>query len=202
MFTVQRRYGREEWDLRQFVQPSTPGVARLAAQLPADRPGFVGGAWAWVLRNIAYPPGPPETSDRHYREAFTGPLKTDVTYDYWSFPAETLALGVGDCEDASILLCSILRHRLGPGEVCVTVGEFAGYGHAWVTVGGLILEAIPPLEGEPRKALREAPPYAPILRFNDRLVRTVTGRLPRPPSVRKFPLLRAFHGLALTGRTR
>lgn len=58
----------------------------------------------------------------------------DITeYGYpevWAMPDETLKRGVGDCEDLSFLLCSLL-HALGvPARV--VFGEWRGTGHAWV----------------------------------------------------------------------
>lgn len=175
MFTVKRRFGNELWDIRQFVQPMTPGVLAITARFPADKQKFIEAAWAWVVNNIKYPPGPPEENDRHYREAYLPPaLSREITYDYWNFPAETLALKVGDCEDASILLCSLLRNRLSAEEVFVTVGEFSGLGHAWVTVNGLVLETTPVPEAPAvYRALPEARPYVPLLRFNDQIVHAV-----------------------------
>lgn len=53
--------------------------------------------------------------------------------DYWQLPRETLSLGTGDCEDFSILLCSLYR-EIGWNEnkVYVVVGEKDGMYHAWV----------------------------------------------------------------------
>lgn len=173
MLGVRKRFGEEEWDIRQFVQPSAPAVVRIASSLPADR--FVEAAWEWVLNNIKYPPGPLDVADRHYREAFVRPgtnrpLISETAYDFWSFPAETVACGYGDCEDASFVLASILRNRLPETEVFVTVGQFGGMGHAWVTVRDLVLETTP-LPGVKRyTASPERHPYIPLLRFNDRLV--------------------------------
>jgi len=43
--------------------------------------------------------------------------------DYWQTPEETLSLHTGDCEDFSILLCSILRaYSIGPERVYVALG--------------------------------------------------------------------------------
>ena len=53
--------------------------------------------------------------------------------DYWQLPRETLSLRTGDCEDFSILLCSLYR-QIGWNEnkVYVVVGEKDGIYHAWV----------------------------------------------------------------------
>ena len=53
--------------------------------------------------------------------------------EYWQLSAETLSLGTGDCEDFSILLCSLYR-AIGwdENEVYVVVGENDGRYHAWV----------------------------------------------------------------------
>lgn len=50
--------------------------------------------------------------------------------EVWAMPDETLKRGLGDCEDTSFLLCSLL-HSLGiPARV--VFGEWKGEGHAWV----------------------------------------------------------------------
>lgn len=168
-YVVRKRLPGEEWDVRQFVTPNAPGVARVEAQLPAGEREFVAAAWRWVAENIRYPEGPPDVEDEHYFAAFRGRTRRRYrVYDYWSFPAETLATGVGDCEDASFLLASILRRRLPDTRVFVTVGLFDNYGHAWVTVDGLVLETTPGLPSY--VAAREQFPYAAFFRFNDTVV--------------------------------
>lgn len=200
MYPIRKRYGEEEWDIRQFVQPMTPGVVRLASSLPQDR--FVEAAWEWVVNNIKYPYGNVEIADRHYQEAFLGPtFRRAITFDYWSFPAETLATGVGDCEDASNLLVSILRHRLTPQEVFVTVGHFDGMGHAWVTIGRnlLVLEATPPNFPTKYVAAPEAPPYNAILRYNDVMVigdsKVLIGWRAGPPGIKSAAIARHYSRL-------
>lgn len=71
----------------------------------------------WVSKNVEY------TSDN----------VTHGVAEYWQFPNETLTLGTGDCEDYSILLCSLLRaNGWDPEEVYVVVGVKNGMYHAWV----------------------------------------------------------------------
>jgi hypothetical protein len=197
--TVRKRFGKEEWDVRQFVQPDTPGVVAIArsfSSLPKDK--FIEAAWGWVVNNIKYPPGNLETADRHYLEAFTGKARRRyVTFDYWSFPAETLTTGYGDCEDVSFLLASILRSRLSEDEVFVTIGTFRDFGHAWVTLGdGLVLEATSTPEA-PRKyvAVKEAgSPYRPMLRFNDKKVTPLAQGFWVKGSRRKLSVIKTYFG--------
>jgi hypothetical protein len=55
--------------------------------------------------------------------------------DYWQFPNETMQLRTGDCEDFSLLLCSLLRaDGWSPDSVYVIVGEQNNQYHAWVKV--------------------------------------------------------------------
>jgi predicted transglutaminase-like cysteine proteinase len=54
--------------------------------------------------------------------------------DYWQTPDETLRLRTGDCEDFSILLCSLLRaYGFDAEQVFVALGDDGqGEGHAFV----------------------------------------------------------------------
>jgi hypothetical protein len=54
--------------------------------------------------------------------------------DYWQTPEETLLYRTGDCEDSSILLCSLLRASgIGAQQVFVALGDDGqGEGHAFV----------------------------------------------------------------------
>jgi|GEM_PF-2112392 hypothetical protein len=168
-YVVKKRLPGEEWDIRQFVTPNVPGVARIETQLPAGEREFVATAWWWVTKYIQYPEGSPDVEDEHYFRAFRGRTRRAYrVYDYWSFPAETLVTRIGDCEDASFLLASILRRRLPDTRVFVTIGLFDNYGHAWVTVDGLVLETTPGLPSY--KAIPEQLPYVPFFRFNDTVV--------------------------------
>ena len=53
--------------------------------------------------------------------------------DFWQFSNETIQLETGDCEDFSILLCSLLRSNgWETDSVYVIVGEQNNQYHAWV----------------------------------------------------------------------
>ena len=53
--------------------------------------------------------------------------------DFWQFSNETIQLETGDCEDFSILLCSLLRSNgWETDSVYVVVGEQNNQYHAWV----------------------------------------------------------------------
>ncbi|MBA7690462.1 hypothetical protein ES703_98989 [subsurface metagenome] len=57
--------------------------------------------------------------------------------EFFQIPSETLASKSGDCEDTSILLCSLLKNL---PNAHVALGSFQGYGHAWCQLNGDILE--------------------------------------------------------------
>lgn len=112
-YLVSVRYGR--WhNMRDFVQPDNPDVVAIYSQIGPD-------AWNcldWVCRNISY--------------------RRDVG-ELWQFPSETICRGVGDCEDSSILICSLLRNF---ADAYVVLGAYQGLGHSWVISGrGETLEA-------------------------------------------------------------
>ncbi len=53
--------------------------------------------------------------------------------EYWQFPNETLMLGTGDCEDFSILLCSLLRaDGWDEQEAYVVIGAKDRQYHGWL----------------------------------------------------------------------
>ena len=55
--------------------------------------------------------------------------------DYWQFGKETVALRTGDCEDFSILLCSLLRAAgYSADDVYVVIGKNPNGYHAWVKI--------------------------------------------------------------------
>jgi hypothetical protein len=102
-----------EWhELREFINPLDPGVQRIYHQVGPD-------AWAlldWVCKAIEY----------RFDDG-----------EWWGFPGETLYQKKGDCDDSSILTCSLLRNFT---DCYVAVGSYRGFGHAWCQTDGYILE--------------------------------------------------------------
>jgi len=111
-YLVNVRYG--QWhDLRDFIQPSNPDVLAVYYGIGPD-------SWAlydFVCRNIDY--------------------RRDIG-EFWQTPSETLVSEMGDCEDTSILLTSLLRY-VGI-DAHTAIGEYLGYGHAWTAQNGFIYE--------------------------------------------------------------
>ena len=102
-----------QWNyLQDFVQPDNPDVLAISSQYPDY--------WAlydFVCRNVDY--------------------RRDIG-EFWQVPSETLVSKMGDCEDTSILLTSLLR-CVGI-DAHTAIGEYLGYGHAWTTQNGFIYE--------------------------------------------------------------
>jgi len=77
--------------------------------------------WEYVIKNIEYCP------DR----------KSQLKLDFWQFPAETIALKKGDCEDSSFLLASLMiSSGISPFCVRVIFGQLhkkigSCIGHTW-----------------------------------------------------------------------
>ncbi len=81
---------------------------------------------------------------------YTNDAETHQTSEYWQLPKETLTMRTGDCEDLSILLCSLLRaDGWTPDDVYVVIGEKNGELHAWVklNVDAIGWQNIEPQEG-------------------------------------------------------
>lgn len=110
-YLINVRYG-DLHDPRDFVTPYDPSVQAIYWQVGPD-------AWAlydWVCRSFDYLP--------------------DIG-EWWRYPRETIRVRGGDCEDTSILLCSLLKNFNGG---YVVLGGYQGYGHSWVDLEGQILE--------------------------------------------------------------
>ena len=159
MHLVHVRFFDEVYRPEDFIQVNHPDVRDLAARL-----GTVENAYAWVAENVEYPPGG-SYADKHHIDCFgrggifNRPVFSQTVYEYWQFPSELLARGyytgrfMGDCEDTSILLCSLAR--TAGYNVHVGIGEMRGIGHAWCIYNGQILEttlsraAAPRAPGDP-----------------------------------------------------
>lgn len=179
-FPVQVRYPGEEIDIRELVQPESYPVKMALSKVynpSSTTEQNIMNCWDFVCKGIDYPP----SGDWHRREAFpTGglfsrSLVSQSTPDFWSFPYETLSLGIGDCEDSSILLCSMLRTFITPSDVFVTIGYYGrpdpSLGHAWVTVYRMgqkyVLETTLSESLVSISQVVETSPYLPYHRFND-----------------------------------
>lgn len=58
-------------------------------------------------------------------------------FDFWQLPRETIEWGKGDCEDVSILLCTMMRIAGVPAsDIRIVLGRIyfdgSGVGHAWI----------------------------------------------------------------------
>jgi len=156
---VSFRFG-DRWDIRRFIDPDNPDVKDVAqrfAHLPKEQ--RVIELWRFVTEDIRYPftlAG--VADDLHRLHAF--PLKnypivgqlfriSRDQVDFFQLPSETLAWGIGDCEDTSILLTSLLRsgNLCSPEEVFAALGFVGENGHVWVEYKGRMMETT--LDGLP-----------------------------------------------------
>ncbi len=135
-YLVAVRYPGQWYELRDFVQPDNPDVLATYSQIGPD----VWGCLDFVCRNIDY--------------------RRDIG-EHWQFPSETLG-GMGDCEDTSILLASLLNNFT---NAYVVLGEYGGYGHAWCRcqLDGQVLESTY-TEARP---VPDPGNYEPLVLFNN-----------------------------------
>ena len=187
-YLVQVRFFGERRDIREFIQPRSAPVLDVAEGLPADKDQAVREVWKYIERNIMYPPVQPY--DYRYQEAFLKQaegvkvfeppvaLISETRYDFWQMPAETLAEGIGDCEDMTFVGVSVLRNRLSADEVFANIGLWEGYGHAWITVLNNGQARVVEPTRAPQWPLRlEYPDYVPYVRFNDVSFREIRSGL-------------------------
>ena len=134
-YLVSVRYPGQLNDIREFVQPSNPDVLAIYSEYGPDYWSL----YDFVCRNIDY--------------------RRDIG-EFWQTPSETLQ-GHGDCEDTSLLLCSLLQNAAH-----VALGSYQGYGHAWCQVGGQILETT----YTQARPVPDPQDYCPYLYFNQQEV--------------------------------
>jgi hypothetical protein len=110
-----------------YITPEESSVVRLKNQIINDK-FFLTPNWMairdWVADNVEY----------RYDSAVYG------EDEHWQLPKETIQKRTGDCEDFSILLCSLLRaDGWEVDSVYVMMGEQNGSHHAWVQIiwGGI-----------------------------------------------------------------
>lgn len=104
-----------------FITPADPSVINLKNEILQDQLTLLTPDWMalrdWVGNKIQYV----SDSEVHGEREF------------WQFSNETIFLETGDCEDFSILLCSLLRSNgWATDSVYVVVGERNNMYHAWV----------------------------------------------------------------------
>jgi hypothetical protein len=105
-----------------YITPQEQNLVNLKNQIINDKfiltPNWMS-LRDWVGNNIQY----------RYDSASHG------QDDYWQLPKETMSLRTGDCEDFSIMLCSLLRaDGWSSNNAYVVVGEKDGSYHAWVRI--------------------------------------------------------------------
>jgi len=134
-YLVSVRYPGQRHDLREFIQPDNPDVLAVYHQYGPD-------PWPlydFVCRNIDY--------RRDWGE-------------FWQTPSETLASKRGDCEDTSLLLCSLLQNAH------VALGSYRGYGHAWCEHRGQMMETT----FTSARPVPDPEDYCPYVLFSDQEV--------------------------------
>jgi transglutaminase-like putative cysteine protease len=119
---VPRTFSDDPERVKLFVTPREPSVVALKNEVLKDAALKLKDWIAlrnWVGDNIQY----------RYDEDVYG------VREYWQFGKETISLKTGDCEDFSILLCSLLRAAgYSADDVYVVIGKNAEGYHAWVKI--------------------------------------------------------------------
>jgi hypothetical protein len=190
----------------ELVRPESAQVFELANGLAVpvgqDRTFAL---WDWVCRNIKYPlTSYGQPTDLHTLQAFEQydmpffGIKYQVnksTYDFWQYPAETLAWRIGDCDCEAILLASLLLNVRQ--DVAVVIGTYKGYGHAWVEAGNKILEAT--LTKAPVDGLKDISGYSAQWKFNNTAVYGNPTFSMKYGEKNKLAMLQIQHNCAVKG---
>ena len=173
-YIIQKRFGEEWHDLREWLTPEAAKVVEYASKLyDADRDRFILNCWSWLSFSYAY-----ACSDYYMMKAVICSRSVWGTYrqyDFWEFPSELIARyeegqkwkkrAACDCDGGSFLLASLLLTYTN--NVFVNVGKIHNSGHAWVSVlrdgREYILETT--LRDEMMQALLDIDPWCPVERF-------------------------------------
>jgi transglutaminase-like putative cysteine protease len=111
----------DETSCALFITPNDPTVIALRDEILQDNIALLTPDWMairdWVGNSIQYVSDSEIHSER----------------EFWQFSNETIHLETGDCEDFSILLCSLLRSNgWDYNSVHVIIGAQNNQHHAWV----------------------------------------------------------------------
>lgn len=115
--------GRSGLNPGDFITPNDPAVQAVAREIVAklgendSQASRLREAYNYVTASIQYVM---DTRAFGFEEV-------------WQKPSSTLQRRIGDCEDTSFLLCSLLQALGIPSRV--VFGEWKGQGHAWVEAG-------------------------------------------------------------------
>lgn len=203
---IRKRYGAEWIDVRELIQPQAYMVQQTITQLRGAGKMTVRGLWSWLLEQIEYPPGPDAIEDGHTEMRYHLPFPfwpiprfLNNTHDFWNLPGETLRDKMGDCEDRTGLLMSMLAHLSPAPQAWFTVGYWVHggtkYGHTWVSIpaAGGKMQVLETTLGKPLPAsvvIYEGGPYQPNFRFNQHQVQIVSsGEVPNVHSQHKQTLI-------------
>lgn len=79
-YPIQKRYGEETYDIREFVQPNSLPVIQVASSMDtSSKQNFVQSSWEWTHLNIRYPfynDATIDFGDRHYAELYIKPTNS------------------------------------------------------------------------------------------------------------------------------
>jgi predicted transglutaminase-like cysteine proteinase len=119
---VPRTFSDDAERVKLFVTPREPSLVALKDEVLKESLLKLKDWIAlrnWVGNNIQY---------RHDNDVHG-------VREYWQFGKETVTLKTGDCEDFSILLCSLLRAAgYSPNDVYIVIGKNQNGYHSWVKI--------------------------------------------------------------------
>lgn len=163
--------------LTDWITPNALEVQTLYKRLTeniADTKDKVIACWKWVATQVKYV--------KFVKGKIWIDGKVSVQDDLWQDPSTIIHTRVGNCANSAMLLTSLIRNELSPGQVYCVLGNLYSEqpgGHAWVRVSldgeDYIMEATtakaPPLVEE-----RAATRYEAVHYFNDKEVLAVLGK--------------------------
>lgn len=178
---VSARFGDTTY-LNDFITPQNPDIASAYASLtrglttPIDR---IKKLWKWVA-DIPYRP--------HIRAKLNVDGKSIVQDDLWTYPHETIQIGIANCFNKSTLLCSLLANEPIDARIALGNLKLDGVGgHAWciITLGdkNFYLETTQPHLPSPFIEPVNANIYETVIVFNTTETEYLGGKLEEPLGV-------------------